>query len=126
MEGYELPAEGVWAGFKRLRNRYWNAFGLTGSRSIVCEINFPFDGTNRRVAGVLATDSTGEICVLHRGRIGGGRQGIGKALFKRHFTGRWISIEGDEMALVGSLKDRSFVKQVAGFVVEISNLKATS
>lgn len=127
LQGYELTAEGIWVGFRRLKNRFWNAFGLTTDfKSIVCEIKFPFSDVNPRVAGALASDSTGHIWVLHRGRIGGGKKGIGKQIFEKNFRGSRMSVEGEEMAVVGSLSDSSFIEHVAGFVKQIAAIKTNA
>lgn len=63
LDGYWISAENLWVGFRRLRNRYWNAFGvgLSASNSIACEINFALDGDNPRVAGVLAKDENSKV-----------------------------------------------------------------
>jgi hypothetical protein len=55
MEVIWLPSEGVWAGSRKLINRYWNVFGVgepsrRAPNGITCEINFPLHGINRRIA----------------------------------------------------------------------------
>ena len=74
------------------RKRYWNAFGLNKPKEkswppIVVEINPPVEGIYRRVSGVFAIDDKEKIFLLHRGRIGGGRPGIGQNSFLRHYGG---------------------------------------
>ena len=59
----------------------WNAFGTErpypgAGLDIACEINFPYEGINRRVAGVFAEDANGTVYVMHRGLIGGSKVGI--------------------------------------------------
>ncbi|MFA6412591.1 MAG: hypothetical protein WCW53_07815 [Syntrophales bacterium] len=113
-------------------NRYWNAFGTVrpktdASLSITCEINFPREGTDRRVGGVFAVDGKGRIFVVHRGKLGGGRKGIGKALFERQYRGVWVEMEdGAEeasVAVVGLLHSPRFARQLAQFVNKIDKIK---
>ena len=108
-------------------NRYWNLFGkLIGSTvpknlSIVCQINFPFI-LNRAVGGVLAKDKN-KLFVLHRGKIGGGRQGIGKTLFMDHYKGRMVKIDQEEFALVGEVTSSRFCRKLAEFIYEVDRIK---
>jgi hypothetical protein len=112
--------------------RYWNAFGIgkpkQGSNNIIVgEINFPYEGINRNVAGVFAKDERGKVFVLHRGKIGGGKIGIGKNLFIKHFRGDFeTALDGDketEFCLVGEIDSIHFSKQVANFIKEIQRIK---
>lgn len=115
-------------------NRYWNAFG-TGepkwdtsySHSITCEINPPYEGIDRRIAGVFAKDPDDKLHLLHRGKLGGGKPGIGKALFIKEFTGTWEEVEdGTEftkLALVASFENPRFAEQIADFVHEVERIK---
>ena len=66
--------------------RYWNAFGIFDPRSvnqnITVEINIPTDTNSQRTAGFFARDTNSDrIFLFHSGKIGGGRQGIGKNAF---------------------------------------------
>ena len=131
MEVCWMPQEGIWAGPKKLSNRYWNAFGvgkptLQGSNSIICEINFPLKGVSRAIGGVLAKDEQGVVWVFHRGKIGGGRKGIGPKLFREHFQGKWDSVLGDAVVSIGPISDSDFVKLVARFVKEVDRIKPKS
>lgn len=117
---------------ENLSNRYWIAFGIGELQenkhyTITTEINFPKNNIDRKVAGAFATDDENNILVLHRGKIGGGKKGIGKKLFERNFYGQIITaIDGDKenkFALVGYLKANSFFKQIAWFVKEIKRIK---
>jgi len=112
-------------------NRYWNGFGIQnpnlGHRlSITCEINIPFSGINRRVAGAFLKDGN-NVYVIHRGNIGGSREGVGKTLFLRHYTGDWIEVlDGNRLtkvALIGSLYSNKFQYQLKQFVFEIDRIK---
>lgn len=116
-------------------NRFWNAFGTgepkwnTGySHSITCEINPPYKGIDRRIAGAFAKDPEGRLYLIHRGKLGGGRPGIGKALFTDEFRGTWEEVEdGTEfsrVALIASFDNPRFDEQIADFIHEVERIKA--
>ncbi len=126
---------GIWWATSRTRKKFWNAFGSEPphwnsrySHSIDCEINVPFSGIDYSVSGALAKDENGELYLLHRGNIRGGRKGIGKTRFVQNFTGEWenaMEVEYPEkFALVGMLSSPRFPKQVATFVKEVKRIKA--
>ena len=125
----------VWWIIEDSGNRFWNAFGTgepkwnTGhSHDITCEINPPYVGIDRRIAGVFAKDPDGKLYLLHRGKLGGGRPGIGKALFIKEFTGTWEEVEDgmefSKVALIASFDNPRFVEQIADFVHEVERIKA--
>ena len=64
---------------------------------------------------------------MQRGRIGGGRKGIGKTLFCDNFTGEWQDVwNGDDfskVAYVGLFKSPKFLAQLAAFVKDVSRIK---
>lgn len=122
----------IWVSRREHDTRFWNGFGidkpLSGSNnSLVGEINFPYEGINRRVAGVFAEEDNGNILVLHRGRIGGGKLGIGKKYFTDNFRGDFVTaLDGEresEFCLIGELNSEHFPKQVANFINEIHRVK---
>lgn len=122
----------LWIGKQELDNRFWNGFGVGrpidwNSNSINGEINFPISGINRRVAGVFAIEDSGNVLVLHRGKIGGGKVGIGKHYFTDNFRGDFVTaIDGDretEFCLVGELNSQHFPSQVDNFIREILRVK---
>lgn len=127
-----LKKHNIWCRGYKEENRFWNGFGigepLDGvNANITCEINFPFKGINRRIAGVFAEDVYGNEFVLHRGKIGGGRKGIGKSSFQEKYRGKIITaIDGDresEFALVGDLNSKNLVQQVCSFIKEVYRIK---
>jgi len=126
---------GIWWITEDSGNRFWNAFGTeeprwnTGySHSITCEINPPYQGINRQISGVFAKDPENRLYVLHRGRIGGGKPGIGKALFVREFRGSWEEAEDanefTKFAVVASFDNPRFVEQISDFVHEVERIKS--
>lgn len=65
--------------------RYGNAFGVfeanAKAQTISVEINIPANNATEQVAGFFAQDENGAVHLLHSGKIGGGRPGIGKLSF---------------------------------------------
>ena len=127
---------GVWIFQEKISDsRYWHAFG-TGKPSksshipTTCEINFPIRGIDRRIGGALAADRYGRIFVVHRGKIGGGKKGIGKSFFEDNYRGVWTTMEDgpfeSRVALIGVLHSPRFVRQVTQFVRKINRIKDLS
>ncbi len=124
---------GIWMVNEKMSgSRYGHAFGAekpTGSSHIpiTCEINFPVKGIDRRMGGALAEDRNGRVFVVHRGRIGGGKKGVGKALFDDHYRGVWAIMEDGSaettVALIGLLNSPRFVRQVSQFVHKVDRMK---
>jgi hypothetical protein len=124
---------GIWLySGKTQEGRHWNAFGIGKPKksahiSITCEINFPAGGIDRRIGGALAKDRKGRIFVVHRGKIGGGKKGIGKSLFADHYRGVWeIMEDGDEettVALIGALNSPRLARQIAQYISKIDKIK---
>lgn len=115
--------------------RYWNAFGIgkpgtTGVLSIASEINFPWAHIDRKTGGAFAEDHWNNVFVIHRGKIGGGKKGVGKSLFEHTYRGVWSSMEdGDcvsEVAVIGNLKSDRFALQAAQFVRKIEMMKLSA
>lgn len=147
-KGFHGPKEVSWSGSLGIwwttysvenrahEKRFENAFGVEEPKwetryghSIPCVIDVPFEGINRRIGGAYAVDDETNLYLLHRGRIGGGRMGIGKALFDENYRGERVRVQdGDmtlEMALVGELGTERFPYQVACFVNEVQRIKKT-
>jgi hypothetical protein len=124
---------GIWFFSRKVAgHRYWNAFGVGRPESgqavaIVCEINFPLCGIDRRTGGAFAQDQAGHIFVVHRGKLGGGRKGVGKSLFESRYRGVWEWVDdGSErspVAVIGALQSPRFVRQIAQFVRKIALIK---
>ena len=126
------PELNIWLSHLKHDNKFWNGFGVGRpiegkNNSLNGEINFPFEGNYRRVAGAFAEEDNGNILVLHRGKIGGGKPGIGKHYFTDNFRGDFVTaIDGDretEFCLVGELGSSHFPRQVSNFINEIYRVK---
>lgn len=127
---------GYWALFEatRTNNRYWCAFGVSdpsasGILSITCEINIPFSGVNRRVAGSFVRDDHGRVFIAHSGKIGGGKKGVGKETFWKSYRDDDVLIishpDGVEsrVVVIGPVKGRLLPQQVGEFVHKVASIK---
>jgi hypothetical protein len=114
--------------------RFWNGFGLlpfknTGTQDIVVEINIPHEGINGRVSGIFAKDPiTNDVFILHRGRIGGGRKGVGKDSFKEWYRGSWVQVSEDnkkscEAILITSIHSKKAISNIYNFVSQVKQFK---
>ena len=137
-ESYEgkvscLGSLGIWfISRKQPGDRYWNAFGVgtpagDSHVSSACEINFPLKGLDRRVGGAFARDPAGRTFAVHRGKIGGGKKGVGKSLFEGQYRGVWAPVQDGEIessvVLIGQLGSPRFVRQVSQFVQKVDKIK---
>jgi hypothetical protein len=142
-QGASFPAKvlwskklGIWKFSRTIKGvRYWNAFGVgkpqeSSLLSITAEINFPWAGIDRKTGGAFARDYWGNIFVIHRGKIGGGKKGVGKSLFEHSYRGVWSFMEDGkavtQVAIIGALNSHRFALQAAQFVKKIEKLKSTA
>jgi len=111
--------------------RYWNAFGINKPKpkrlaNIICEINYPKEGINKRVAANWIQIGK-DYLLVHSGKIGGGRKGIGKNGFIEHYNGAFEEIDmsdlPNEVTIIGNLKDKSLPYQIKNFVYEVARIK---
>ena len=132
----------IWFAYQSLENkgipRHWNALGcgppaLRRSNNITVEVNPAIHGVDRRVAGLFADDDkTGHTVLLHRGRIGGGKRGIGKSSFIEWYPGTKVEFfdpshdDGEEsVILVADLDSERFLIQLEDFVDAVDRFKAS-
>ncbi len=132
---YYVPAVDLWVVFDDGENGEgpWNTYGLGnplegGSRNMVCHLSVPIKGINRRMGAVYARSKRdGKTYVLHRGKIGGGRKGVGKSSFFTHFTGKVATAsDGDrvtEFAVVACLDSPNLLSDVRKFVSTVDRIK---
>ncbi|MCI1189912.1 hypothetical protein MON38_21015 [Hymenobacter sp. DH14] len=122
----------IWVSSNNQPTKFWNGFGVGrpkpgSNNSLVGEINFPFETINRRIAGAFAVEDGGKILVLHRGKIGGGKPGIGKNYFTDNYTGEWVRAwdgdRGTDFCLVAEFESPLFASQVADFIKQIQRVK---
>lgn len=115
--------------------RYWNAFGLaehlatSASNAIVVEINVPVSGASARVSGLFARDEADSVYLLHRGKIGGGKVGVGKEAFLNWGGFKLTPVlneKGQEeyAIIVAKLEASTLVANIAKFVHAVARFKA--
>ena len=115
------PSEWGW-----LENRYWFGYGTIrpgdqSSLPIAVEINFPKEGINRRVKGLLASDGGERVLICHNGQLGG-RLGAGTGNAFAQYWGRdtVAVVDGDgretEAFAVAELDSSRVISQIAEFV----------
>jgi len=127
---------GIWIFSQATKDvRYWNVFGMgkppaSGHLPITAEINFPWAGIDRKTGAAFAQDAWNHIYVIHRGKIGGGKKGIGKSLFEENYRGIWAWMTDGgalaQVAVIGELGSSRFALQAAQFVGKIEKLKSTA
>ena len=134
-QGYWFPKYGIWWSYGDY-GRHWNAFGIADNESniesknlsMICQINFPKDKPWQNTAGAFVKDDAGKIFVAHTGGIGGGKKGVGPALFKEYskFKREYAKGRGgkmQELVLITSLDDKDLISNLGKFVKEIRNIK---
>jgi len=116
------------------QNRYWCAFGTADPDeatmlNIICEINPPYAGINRRCAGVFVRGDDGQIYVAHSGKVGGGRKGIGRSQFVTFSPGEnwaalsWADGSRTDAIIIGRIDGEHLPEQVAHFVRTVEGFK---
>lgn len=103
--------------------RRLNWFGLfndKGPLHISVEVNTTYEGRNDQVAGFFARDNKTEaIYLLHSGRIGGGRNGVGKAALLA-----WGGLRPIEVVdPLGAIRDGVLVMPVEGLAASRSAIR---
>jgi hypothetical protein len=119
---------------ERLDNRYWCLYGIeypqpTSVIPITCEINPSKAGDDRRCAGLFVRDESGSLYLAHSGRVGGGREGIGKERFLTHLgdaAAQPISFPNGEVwdyIIIGRVAAHDFLPQLATFIHTVAQFK---
>jgi hypothetical protein len=118
----------------RFKTNYWCCFGTRNptkhkSGGIICEVNSPKQGFDRRLAGIFLRDDSGETYLAHSGKVGGGRKGIGKSNFLKYYQGPLESVlcpngKVREYIVIGPVNGNRLPLQVAHFVDEVKRFKS--
>ena len=99
------------------------------SQTIVVEINIATDSNTAQVAGFFAEDSeTGDIFLMHSGKIGGGRLGIGKTPFLVWSKAKLVDVADEDENFqtgiaVGKLDDPDLPERIWRFVRNLHSFK---
>lgn len=110
-----------------------NLFGIgrpneNGSNSMTGQINIPIDNLDRSIAGALALSDDGDVYLLHRGNIGGGKSGIGKSAFLENFRGDLQEVDEcgktTNFCVIGQITSIVLADLVKSFIEEIGRVKS--
>lgn len=125
------PTFGLWFHSGELETRYWNVFGLSdvapkknSMLPIIVEINPPVKGLNRQVQGAFVLNENDELTLVHRGKIGGGKPGVGRKLFFENYQGETRNTNGRKVVILGDINSPDFVRKIKSFVQEVARIKA--
>jgi hypothetical protein len=127
----------LWAAFGGLTEgsgtrRYWNAFGVYAperhAQTITVEINIPMTDNRARVGGFFAEDSgTREIFLMHSGKVGGGRPGIGKSAFLVWSRAKLVEVVGEGGVrygiAIGKIDEADLAGRIWRFVQQVQRFK---
>jgi 5-methylcytosine-specific restriction protein A len=114
--------------------RHWNIFGHaasldpTKSNNIIAQLNFPLKGRTKQVQGIIAKDVKGQVCLLHRGRPGGGGKGLTRDAFLDWTSRELVQVqfksgEIDDALLICKLDSSSLANDLLSFIDEFDTLK---
>jgi len=128
--------DGYWFYLKYVQsnNRYWCCYGcqdpnVDRNLGITVEMNILREGYSRRLGGALAADEAGSIYLVHSGKVGGGRAGIGKSKFLNYALGaeihpvRWPDGIVTDMILVAGIGEERLPQQIANYVQTARDFK---
>jgi hypothetical protein len=126
----------LWAAFSPPSSRiprYWNAFGIYESKrpsqTPTVEINIAINNNTGQVAGFFAENvDTGSIFLMHSGRIGGGRVGVGKSAFLVWSKTKLLDVVDDAGQIrsgipVARLDERDLTERIWKFVGVVQGFK---
>lgn len=131
--------ESLWFGHRLIEEegkipRYWNIFGHaasldpTKSNNIIAQLNFPLKGRTKQVQGIIAKDVKGQVCLLHRGKPGGGGKGLTRDAFLDWTSRELVQVqfksgEIDDALLICKLDSSSLANDLLSFIDEFDTLK---
>lgn len=120
----------IWLFSKKIESsRYWNVFGIKEpqehlNNTIICEINFPIKDIKRAVAGAFAEDESGNVYVVHRGKLGGN---YSKKTFDENYKGEWTKVQDGntktDVVVIGRLDDPKLPEHIRDFVYDVYRIK---
>ena len=134
---YSVGPGELWAAFggasKNAVPRYWTPFGVyqpdKSAQSITVEINVALDSNTAQVAGFFAQDDeTGDIFLMHSGKVGGGRPGIGKSAFLVWSKSKLVEVSTGDSGfrsgiVVGKINDAKLADRIWTFVKTVHSFK---
>ena len=129
-EVYWHADEEIWSFFRST----WSAYGTDDPKTVRgqvmdVQIDPPASGFDRSFAGVFLRDDHGNVYIAHSGRMGGGRVGIWKGSFRKHYRGAkyqkvtWPDGQETEVVVIGRVDSPRLPAQVGQFVKEVARIK---
>lgn len=124
-----------WWSNSKSDSQYWCPYGLGKPKENQtttgrCQINYPLNGINRKVAALFAKDNSGKIYLLHSGAIGGGITGNGREGFLNFFDGdrQQVLVNGEviEYYLVGCINAKDFIENLKLFIQSVYDFKTSN
>ena len=117
-----------WNAFRFIHNKtgepYWGrANGMT------VQINPPISGNTWQQSGIFVKDSDNEIYIAHTGKIGGGREGIGRELFVANYPGtqQWQEVTGSRgkknAVIISHINSPDLISNIGFFVKAVDDIK---
>jgi hypothetical protein len=136
-EVYAQGAGKLWASlghvFDNKIKRYWNGFGVfepnAGRQEITVEINVPVKTDTGQVAGFFTRNiDTAEIFLMHSGRVGGGRPGVGKSAFLAHSRATRVEVSLGagryrQAVLIGKIDAADLASRIWRYVKQVDQFK---
>jgi hypothetical protein len=137
-EVYSNGAGTLWAALgktfeENAITRYWNGFGVFDPdrrrQEIAVEINIPAESNTAQIAGFFARDTgTGDTFLLHSGKVGGGRPGIGKSAFLVHSKATLVDIDPGSKrhrlgVLIGKVNAPDLSSRIWRYVKQVQRFK---
>jgi 5-methylcytosine-specific restriction protein A len=126
----------IWFSTSQAKNskKFLNQFGLSknlkkkGSNNITVQINIPINGIDKKVAGIYALNKkNNELYIFHRGKVGGGRKGIGKKAFLNWSQSNLTNVYNlnflDQAILIGKLSDKNLTSKLSKFIKKVAKFK---
>ncbi|MBO4897213.1 MAG: hypothetical protein J5590_02815 [Clostridia bacterium] len=131
---YSDPNSGLWCSMADDLldgNRFWNPFGIdnpTKNKHItpLVEINIPAY-LDRRVGGVFLKDDDNNVYLGHRGKIGGGKEGVGKGAFFDKYSGKIVDAvdetKNNPIAIISCIYDNNLIFNINRFIYAVGKIK---
>jgi len=120
-----LSEFGIWTSSGENPNSFFNIFGIgnpaSTSAKTTVEINIPYVGIHENTSGAFAKDDSGEIYLLHRGKL------HGNILTDENYDGEWLEVADNDskrkLIVIGGLNEPDFLEKLKNFVFDIHKIK---
>lgn len=114
--------------------KHWFGYGLGDPNNIkrmgpICEINIPIGTSTAMIAGALAKDAFGGVFLVHTGKVGGGKPGVGQKAFMQYYSDAEAEAiyqgnsQPKRMVLIGRVSSPEIIELIADFVTTVQAFK---